>query len=250
MNRWWVMAVGFVAAGCAAGNKAASSTDADPCDSEGALSSCVQPAFDADYYIEQSQLYFNTMDTSQNMQVGPDYGEKVVRWEWPPWLLLTAFGREHIQTTDTFLQLFPSTIPQRDCRFFEEQPFGRCRVVFYYDDHDGRPCPIYEEFSFNEQGEMTFIEAWSDLPGYLPMDGDADPWANGEEVTRLSSRVPGLGNAEGLIDLDGEAMAAAMERDPDVADLVARAGDWATYWAEAYAAAGDNLWSEGCGWSG
>jgi hypothetical protein len=216
-------------------------------ESEDDLSTCSTPTMDADYYVEQSMLYFNTMDSAEDRDVGPDYGEQVARWEWPPWLKLTAFGREDILEADLILRLYESTVPERDCRAFDEQPFGRCRVTFYYDEHDGLGCPIYEEFTFNDIGEMTFIEAWSDLPGMLPM-GDDDPWAEGDDVSRLSTRVPGLGSATGALDLNGDAMVAASAEDADVADFAARAADWRAAWLLELDAAGDDLWERGCGW--
>ena len=219
------------------------------CDTQAAKADCLEPTMSAEYYVEQAHLYFNTMDTAEDRTIHPEYSEFVVRWEWPPWLLLTAFGRDHILSTDTLLRAYPSTIPERDCRFFEQQPFARCRVVFYYEDpeHAGRGCPIYEEFVFNDAGEMTFIEAWSDLPGQLPMP-DADTWAEGNNVTRLSTRIPGLGTASGDIVLDSDEMSEASAEDPDIADLIHRANNWLETWTEAYTEAGDDLWERGCGW--
>ena len=74
-----------------------------------------------------------------------------------------------------------------------------------------------------------------------------DRWGEGE-VDRLSTRIPGLGNANGLIDLDGEHMNAAAAVDPDVADFVTRAGDWFGTWSAELEAAGDAMWVTGCGW--
>ena len=71
-------------------------------------------------------LYFNTMDTAEDRDLGPNYSEWVARWEWPPWLKLTAFGQEHLVAGDLLLRRFPSTIPERDCRAFDTNPFGRC----------------------------------------------------------------------------------------------------------------------------
>jgi len=216
-------------------------------DDNAALSTCLEPVFSDAHYIDQSHLYFNTMDADEDRDVGPDYAERVARWEWPPWLKLTAFGREDIIESDLVLRLYESVIPERDCRAFDVQPFGRCRVTFYYAEHEGRGCPIYEEFTFNDQGEITFIEAWSDLVGALPMPSD-DLWAEGEQVRRLSTRIPGLGNAAGRIDLDSLQMAEAAATDPDVADFVTRASDWRAAWLEELGAAGDDLWERGCGW--
>jgi hypothetical protein len=205
------------------------------------------PTQTQEYYIEQSSSYFDTMDYTVDLDGWPPYSELVARWEWPPWLKLTAYTRENIEATDTLLVLYPSIVSERECKAFDTQPFGRCYVVFYYDDHEGKGCPIYEEFTFNDAGEITFIEAWSDVDGLRPQEID-DRWAEADGVARLATRVPGLGTASGRIDLDGEAMTAAVEADPDVADFVYRAKDWYVTWSEEYANAGDDLWERGCGW--
>ena len=242
-------AAALSACGPALEDSGAAAADPLRCDDpDAARSPCLSPMHSGDYYADWSDAYFDTMDYTVELDGPMPYSELVARWEWPPWLLLTAFSRENIESTDTLLLLYPSVVEDRDCRAFDEQPFGRCRVTFYYDDHGGRPCPIYEEFTFNDDGEITFIEAWSDLDGYLPMDDGADPWAEGEDVSRLSTRVPGLGNPEGRIDLDGPAMTDAAATDADVADFVYRANDWYDTWIDTYAASGDTLWSDGCGW--
>jgi len=116
-----------------------------------------------------------------------------------------------------------------DCRAFPVQPFGRCHVVF---DYSGEPCPIYEEFTFNDQGEITFIEAWTDLPGWLPTEDPEDAWAEGKQVNRLSTNVPGLGNKTGLIDLYAPWMEEAAQADADVADFLRRARDPYRSWLQ------------------
>ena len=201
----------------------------------------------AEYYIEQSSAYFDTMDYTVELEGWPPYSELVARWEWPPWLKLTAFGRENIESTDTLLQLYPSIVTNRVCQAFETQPFGRCYVLFYYDDHNGLGCPIYEEFTFNDQGEITFIEAWSDLDGFRPQSTD-DRWAEAPEVYRLSSVVPGLGTSDGRINLAGDAMQSAAAENADIADFVYRANNWQETWLEEYSNAGDEMWQVGCGW--
>mgnify|MGYP001244056318 CR=1 FL=1 len=223
--------------------------ETDPCSTAAATADCLSPRFDPDYYVTQAHKYFNTMDTAEDRDDAPFYSEWVVRWEWPPWLLLTAFGADHIENTDLLLRAYPSTIPDRDCRFFETQPFARCRVTFYYEDesHEGRGCPIYEEFAFNDAGEMTVIEAWSDLEGLRPMN-PSDDWAEEASVHRLSTKIPGLGTPDGQLDINGQVMAEAAASDPELADLVYRANNWTETWTDAYEAAGDTLWSDGCGW--
>lgn len=222
-------------------------TNPDPCDLAGALSTCLSPTLADAHYVEQGERYFDTLDADADPESEPDYAETVARWEWPPWLLLTGWGREFTLAADeVILAAYPgTTVPFRDCRAFDTQPFTRCRVSF---DYDGKPCPIYEEFTFNDAGLVTFVEAWSDQPGMLPMDDAADPWAEGSGVTRLSTRVPGLGTPDGRIDPTSEEMKAAAAEDPDLADFVARTQDFWTYWSEAYQAAGDDLFVRGCGW--
>ncbi len=214
--------------------------------STGATAGCLEPLWTAEYYISQSSKYFDTLDVDADPNSVPNYSARVARWEWPPWLKLTGYEREQMVAIGELLKQFdPSTVPVRDCMAFPVQPFGRCHVVMYY---EGGACPIYEEFTFNDQGEMTFIEAWSDAPGMLPTADAADRWAEGPDIHRLSTRIPGLGNATGSIDLDSEAMAQAAGRDPEITDFVARARDfWETWYAE-FEAAGDDLFKRGCGW--
>ena len=182
------------------------------------LSSALSPTQPPAFYVEQANLYFDGLDLRADPSLLPNYAELVARWELPPWLWLTGYGRQNmIDTTRAALALDPSTVPTRDCRAFPTQPFARCVVSFEYAQG---ACPIYEEFTFDDQGEMTFIEAWSDLPGFLPNADPADRWAEGREVRRLSTRVPGLGSPEGTIDLDSSWMQEAAARDPEVADWV------------------------------
>jgi hypothetical protein len=214
-------------------------------DGEGATAACVSPTREPEYYVSEALAYFDTLDVSAPEDSIPDYHEQVARWEWPPWLILTGLGREDmIETSRTLRRFDPSTVPERDCRFFPVQPFARCFVVFEYDDG---PCPIYEEFSFGVDGRMTFIEAWSDLPGLLPQ-GDDDRWAEDPDYPRLANRIPGLGNATGSFDLESSAMERAARRDPEVADFAERAVDWERAWARELRDAEPGFFARGCGW--
>ncbi len=65
---------------------------------------------------------------------------------------------------------------------------------------------------------------------------------------RLSTKVPGLGNATGLIDPYADWMDAAAARDPEIADFVMRTHHFYTSWAQAYHDAGPQAFSRGCGW--
>lgn len=188
------------------------------CDTDAAKATCLTPTHSDEYYINQSILYFRTMESSASPFVMPRYSPRVARWEWPPWLLLTGYGRFNMIGTDIALKLNPTTYASIDCRAFDTQPFGRCHVVF---DYSGELCPIYEEFTFNDQGEITFIEAWTDHPDWIPMAPD-DYWAEASNVRRLANRVPGLGNPEGLIDPYASWMTEAAANDADLAEFVRR----------------------------
>jgi len=217
--------------------------DADPA----ARAPASTPTRPAEWYVEQALIYFDTLDSRADPAIVPEYAPDVARWEWPPWLYLTGWGAQHmITSTRAATRLDPSTVEDRDCRFFETQPFARCYVNFVY---DGGDCPIYEEFTFNDAGEMTFLEAWSVLPGRMPVEDYAgDRWAEGPDADRLSTRIPGLGSPSGAIDLDAPWMRDAAAADPVIADFIRRASDfWAT-WREAYDEAGPEVYAIGCGW--
>jgi hypothetical protein len=102
----------------------------------------------------------------------------------------------------------------KDCRAFTTQPFARCYVEF---DYAGKRCPIYEEFFFNDAAQ-TFVEAWSNQPGRLPMQSASDKWAEGV-VHRLGSKVPMLGGPLGDLDIDDDAFRAAAAKDSELNDF-------------------------------
>ena len=199
-------------------------------DVDSALSTRLTPKFSADYYIDQGVKYFLTMESSVPIIVKPEYSDLVIRWEWHPWLLLTGYRRRNLIDTDILLKLYPTKYDTIDCQFFEQQPFCRCHVIFNY---SGTRIPIYEEFTFNDQGEITFIEAWSDFPSLLPMD-TTDYWAEGDNVNRLSTRVPGLGNNEGRIDRKADWMLRAAAQDTVLADLLQRLRRPFNSWVKEY----------------
>jgi hypothetical protein len=212
---------------------------------DGATPRCLAPTLDADYYVDQALKYFDTLDIDADRDRVPDYAPDVARWEWPPWLLLTGLGAEDmISTAGTLRNEDPSTVPVRDCRFFDKQPFARCYVEFVYEEG---PCPIYEEFTFNEAGQTTFIEAWSNLPALLPQ-GEADAWAEASDYPRLATRIPGLGTPKGALDIRSQWMREAADNDPDVADFAERATDWWGYWYDALEKSDPDFFAQGCGW--
>lgn len=217
--------------------------DSLDCDGPGALSRCQGPTRPASYYVDQSEKYFRSLASAEPPWVYPNYGDEVIRWEWAPWLYLTGKGAFTMWWTGVAQKLYPTTFKKMDCRAFDVQPFGRCHVDF---DYAGQSCPIYEEFTFNARGEMTFIEAWTDAPGYLPMDPETDFWAEGADVTRLSTRVPGLGTARGDFDLKLAALHEAAASDPDLQNLIDRASrPFITWLAELWSHRGKSL-LDGC----
>lgn len=185
---------------------------------DSAYSNVLTPKQTPKYYVEQGIKYFRTMESSVPISVKPNYADLVVRWEWHPWLLLTGYKRRNLINTDILLKLYPTKYNLIHCRYFEVQPFCRCHVVFNYSE---KLIPIYEEFTFNDQGEITFIEAWSDYPSLLPMKA-TDYWAEGDSVNRLSTRVPGLGNATGRINPKASWMKNAAAKDAVLADMLHR----------------------------
>ena len=178
----------------------------------------IAPNRAADYYVQQGVKYFGTMATAVPKKIKPDYADLVIRWEWHPWLLLTGYTRHNLINSDNLLKLYHTQYDTINCRYFDTEPFCRCHVMFNY---SGKRIPIYEEFTFNPQGQITFIEAWSDYPSLLPMH-PTDYWAQGDSVKRISTRVPGLGNATGRINPHASWMKSAAVNDPELADLLHR----------------------------
>lgn len=214
---------------------------AEGCGTPAANARCLSPTQTPEYYIDQSIKYFLTMESSVSPLVIPNYAPRVVRWEWPPWLLLTGYQRFNLIWTDIVLKLNPTAYAVLNCQAFDVQPFGRCHVVF---DYSGELCPIYEEFTFNDEGQITFIEAWTDQPGWTPTSDD-DYWAQENIPGRLANRVPGLGTETGWVDWDGEAMQEAISKDADVAELVKRVKDPYKTWFQELITHTQEL-AEGC----
>jgi hypothetical protein len=186
----------------------------------------LSPKKTPEYYIEQSQKYFDTLDTYADRESKPLYSSHIIRWEWYPWLYLTGFRRVGMKL-DRLLVLYPTRIINRDCRAFTEQPFGRCRVTFHY-ERPNEFIDIYEEFTFNDQGEITFVEAWSDDKELLPMNPDKDFWAQGANVKRLSTKVPGLGSKDGKI--HRKSLRKSSKEDKDLKNLLKRLRLPVSYW--------------------
>jgi hypothetical protein len=194
------------------------------------LSRELSPKFPLGYYADQSNKYFNTLDSYTRRDGKPKYSKKVIRYEWSPWLKLTGY-KSWMMKLDFFLTLYPTKVTNRICQGFDIQPFGRCHVTFIYKGHE-EPVDIYEEFTFNDQGEITFIEAWTDSPMYFPSPNFKDYWAQDNEALRLSTVVPGLGRSDGKIDPRSSEFKKAARENTLVNDLAKRLKRPLYYWTK------------------
>lgn len=183
------------------------------------------PTYELSYYAEESNKYFDTLDSYAPIQSKPKYSNHVIRWEWYPWLFLTGHGKESLKL-DRFLLYYPTKVINRKCQGFKVQPFGRCHVTFHYLKGD-HLVDIYEEFTFNEKGEITFIEAWTDKEEFLPMK-KTDYWAQAKNIKRLSTRIPGLGDSNG--NYDYEKLKSLAPKDKDIKNLLKRLRHPILYW--------------------
>jgi hypothetical protein len=50
-----------------------------------ALATALTPQQPPEYYVEQANKYFDTLDTSADPNSAPNYSTLVARWELPPW---------------------------------------------------------------------------------------------------------------------------------------------------------------------
>ena len=185
----------------------------------------IRPSFGGHYYVEESLKYFDTLDTYASRDSKPVYSSHAIRWEWYPWLFLTGY-KKYFFKLDYFLTLYPTKVINRDCRSFSIQPFGRCRVTFHYLKSDTKH-EIYEEFTFNEKGEITFIEAWTDNIAYLPLRNN-DPWGETNLFHRLSTKVPGLGSQNGRYNRKN--LKKLSKKDEDLKNLLKRLRFPVSFW--------------------
>lgn len=193
------------------------------------LSTVLTPKFEEAYYIDQANQYFDTLDTSVE-KGNPKYSDKVARWEWPPWLILTGFGQLQIQVIDGAIRESGKCIcVDRQHKFFPQNPFVRSVVTFYYGEEDiankTNPLRIFEEFTFNDAGEITFVEAWwdRDYKDLLPALDDKGWPLDQNAVKRLSTQLPGLGNSDGKIHLMSDEFIEAANKTQIIASFRARA---------------------------
>lgn len=73
-------------------------------DTPGATAGCLSPRQSPAHYVEQGLRYFDTLDASADPASVPVYSALVARREWPPWLKLTGYGRDHLVSTAKLLK--------------------------------------------------------------------------------------------------------------------------------------------------
>lgn len=211
-------------------------------DNSADLSTAILKTKASDPYSRHGHAYFDMLTTEdtrkdsgeyhKNEYHFPAYSLYCVRWEWEPWLLLTLknnafdiwFPLDTLQSS-----LIPAEVPksERFCRVYDQNPFCRMMVKYYYPSkaHNEAHSYIYQEFTFDKHGEIAFIEVWTypesalrngGTQGYLK-ENHADPivasdcfdnkllddekhkdfcWPM-QDMARLSTRIPGLGSDSG-----------------------------------------------------
>lgn len=190
----------------------------------------LKPQFPTSYYAQESDKYFDTLDSFANRNSKPKYAKNVIRWEWYPWLKLTGY-KSWMMKLDYFLTWYPTRVVNRHCQGFSKQPFGRCHVTFLYKGNHS-PIYIYEEFTFNNKGEITFIEAWTDDKTYFPSRDPNDYWAEADSIIRLSTLVPGLGAQTGLISLKSDYFKQLAKNNSLINDLYKRLKNPIYHWTK------------------
>ena len=64
--------------------------------SASATAACIEPNRPPEYYVAEAEAHFDTLDLDADRESVPDYHPQVVRWEWPPWLLLTGYTADEM----------------------------------------------------------------------------------------------------------------------------------------------------------
>ena len=200
---------------------------------ENQLSTSLKLKLSKFYYTTQCDRYFDSLDSTKINRILPRYSTLVARYEWPPWLILTGLGAKQTTLVDSLIREVPCICVNRRHQIFDVQPFGRSQVTFYYGNdvkkyldiinnknindeelleelENLNAIHIYEEFTFNSKGQITFIEAWSADPiiDYFNLHNtpkDMNP--------RISTEIAGLGNSEGLINLENKLIIDSKNKD-------------------------------------
>ena len=174
---------------------------------QNAFSSNIEKNLDDHYYQTQCDLYFRNQEYKYSGEK-PNYSQLSSRWEYQPTGNgLTGYGGDRMHRSDEMIRQSPCEVTNRVYKIYDTQPFGRALVTFYYGDNvetKQNPIHIYEEFTFNSQGQITFIEAWAYDASMAESPSKPFP-PDDSRFPRMSRIIPGLGNSEGLIDITSSA---------------------------------------------
>lgn len=72
--------------------------------------------------------------TEKYMEPPPKYSTNAIRFEWPPWLLVTGSGKSSMLAADSSMrQATPYASPRqyRKCEGYDTHPFARCSVALW-----------------------------------------------------------------------------------------------------------------------
>ena len=192
-------------------------------------SNSVVPNKDESYYINQANTYFSFLETTSKDHIEPNYSPSLIRWEWEPWLILTGLNDERTLIIDSLIrETGKCECLDRELVFYNTNPFVRCRVTFYYGENK-TPIKIYEEFTFDGSGNISFIEAWYDVEDnklQIP-EREFDGWPKFCSVKRLSNLIPGYNKTDFILVLESSEMISQAELYDDVKNFKSRAEKFA-----------------------
>ena len=124
----------------------------------------------AEYYKKQCDVYLDTLAATLHPDEIPNLSENVLRWDWTR-QELTSRNRDTLIAMDVFCTaMAPDRVTGRQHKIYQEQPLGRSKVQFESEDGSGGDVrEMYMEFTFNEKGQISFVESW-------PVDTDQKCW--------------------------------------------------------------------------
>ena len=145
------------------------------------------------YFTQQVEQYFDSLQTGSTLF--PNYAPDVVRFEWQPWLLLTGNGSDNIKFVDSEIRKYTGycQVKNRKHRYVKKLNMVQSTVEFFY-NNSTNPIKIYEELTFNKEGQISFIEAWINtdykVDGKLQLPSRGKDGFPEGEIKRMSLATP------------------------------------------------------------
>ncbi|KAL7556649.1 hypothetical protein ACA910_017588 [Epithemia clementina (nom. ined.)] len=113
----------------------------------------------AEYYIKQCDIFLNTLTTTLRPAKIPNLSKTVMRWDWSH-DRLTGRNRDTLIAMDIFATaVAPEQSVESEHKIYQQQPLGRSMVQFQ-SVKSGDLRTLYIEFTFNDEGEISFVEVW------------------------------------------------------------------------------------------